>query len=107
MVVMKDTNVIDLSDTEVGAPLVVRTSEPNGSAPPPAAGAALAAAAAAAGPHTNNNISDNLCSGGGGGSGGSSKPDRPTVTFDPNPTIHLTNSGNNLNKPLSMFSFPE
>lgn len=78
MVIMKDSNVIDLSDTEGGAPLVVRTSESAGGAPPPAAGAALAAAAAAA-----------AASGGGSGGG---KPERPTVTFDPNPTIHLTNS---------------
>lgn len=91
MVIMKDTNVtVDLNDTEVAAGVGVRTSETNGSAPPPSASAALAAAAASAssgaGGGNNNNVKENL--GGGGG-----KPEKPNVTFDPNPTILLTNSG--------------
>lgn len=90
MVIMKDTNVtVDLNDTEVAAGVGVRTSETNGSAPPPSASAALAAAAASAssgaGGGNNNNVKESL--GGGGG-----KPEKPNVTFDPNPTILLTNS---------------
>ncbi|XP_042242944.1 serine/threonine-protein kinase PLK1-like isoform X2 [Homarus americanus] len=64
MVIMKDSNVIDLSDTEVGTSVIVRTSESNGG--------------------MNNNMKDNDTV--------ITKPERPTVTFDPNPTIHLTNS---------------
>lgn len=96
MVIMKDTNVtVDLNDTEVAAGVGVRTSETNGSAPPPSASAALAAAAAAAsassgaGGGNNNNVKENSFGGGGGGG----KPEKPNVTFDPNPTILLTNSG--------------
>ncbi|KAK8731565.1 hypothetical protein OTU49_007371 [Cherax quadricarinatus] len=97
MVIMKDSNIIDLSDTEVSAGVAVRTSEPNGSAPPPPAGAALAAAVAAAGAGSgvgggkNHNMdSDTVIT----------KPERPTVTFDPNPTIHLTNSDGSPVKPM-------